>query len=154
MLEGPVAKKAKLRHYNDDFIMFRFISVDPHRCTSNVVSCWQTIPWTKSSCSIIKNPSIHYLLVKIGKILREKRNTAVHTIRLVKKMNTARQANQVLWCLKFLPSAFRPVRRYALVRMRKPCSADDKHGADEKTLLCCCKRIFKNPLFNSFIAFF
>jgi len=29
MLEAPVAKKAKLRHYNDDFIMFRFISVDP-----------------------------------------------------------------------------------------------------------------------------
>ena len=28
-------------------------------------------------------------------------------------------------------SAFQPVRQYALVRMRKPCGADDKHGADE-----------------------
>jgi len=27
--------------------------------------------------------------------------------------------------------AFQPVRRYALVRMRKPRGADDKHGADE-----------------------
>ena len=28
MTEAPVANKAKLRHYNDDFIMFGFISVD------------------------------------------------------------------------------------------------------------------------------
>jgi len=27
--------------------------------------------------------------------------------------------------------AFQPVRRYALVLMRKPRGADDKHGADE-----------------------
>ena len=27
MSEAPVAKKAKLRHYNDDFIMFGFVSV-------------------------------------------------------------------------------------------------------------------------------
>jgi len=45
-----------------------------------------------------------------------------------------------------LDKCFQPVRRYALVRMRKPCSADDKHGADEKTLFCCCKRILNNLL--------
>jgi len=28
-------------------------------------------------------------------------------------------------------SAFQTVRRYALVRIRKPCGADDKHGADK-----------------------
>ena len=28
MSEAPVAKKAKLRHCNDDFIMFGFVSVD------------------------------------------------------------------------------------------------------------------------------
>jgi len=28
-------------------------------------------------------------------------------------------------------SAFQPVRRYALVQMRKPCGADDKHGVDK-----------------------
>jgi len=35
----------------------------------------------------------------------------------------------------------------ALVRMRKQCGANDKHDADEKALLCCCKRIFLNLFF-------
>jgi len=39
------------------------------------------------------------------------------------------------------------VRQYALVWMRKLCGADDKHGADEKTLFCCSKCILNNPLF-------
>jgi len=46
------------------------------------------------------------------------------------------------------PSALQPVRRYALMRMRKPCGADDKRVADEKTRLCCCKRIL--TIFSSF----
>jgi len=57
-------------------------------------------------------------------------------------------------------SAFQPVRRCTLVRMRKPCGADDKYGADdwtradEKTLLCCYKHILNSlSLLNHPIVF-
>jgi len=38
-------------------------------------------------------------------------------------------------------SVFQPVGWYALVLMRKPYGVNNKHGADDKTLLYFCKHI-------------
>ena len=104
MSKAPVAKKVKLRQNNDAFIMFEFVSVDakPMHLKCGVMLTNDSI---KSSCCIIKNSSIHHLLVKIGNILREKKTTQpVKLFDFVKKNNSAnaKHSNQVIWSLKFL----------------------------------------------------
>ena len=72
MSEAPVAKKAKLRFYNDDFIMFGLVSVD---AKPMCLECGVML--TNDSMKKVKllhhQKSKHSSSVKIGNILREKR---------------------------------------------------------------------------------
>ena len=89
MSKAPVAKKVKLRHYNDTFIMFDFVSVDakPMYLECGVMLTNDSI---KSSCCIIKNSSIH---LSVGKdreyFKRRKKTQPVKLFDFVKKNNIA-----------------------------------------------------------------
>jgi len=49
----------------------------------------------------------------------------------VGKLNWWGPKQKLLVFYRLYSSAFQPVRRYELVRMRKPCGADDEHVPDE-----------------------
>ena len=105
MSEAPVAK-AKLRYYNDDFIMFGLVSVD---AKPMCLEC--DVMLTNDSMKKVK--LLHHQKSKhsssVGKdreyFERKKKTQPVKLFDFVKKMNTAmqRHANQVIWSPKFLP---------------------------------------------------
>ena len=88
MSEAPVAKKAKLRHYNDDFIMFGFVSVD---AKSMCLECGVTL--TNDSMKKVK--LLHHQKSKnpssVGKdreyFERKKKTQPVKVLDFVKKMS-------------------------------------------------------------------
>ena len=90
MSEAPVATKAKLRHYNDDFIMFGFISVDPKPMC---LECGVTL----TNDSIKKVKLVHHQKSKhpssVGKdreyFERKMKTQPVKLFDFVKKMSTA-----------------------------------------------------------------
>ena len=90
MLEAPVAKKAKLRHHNDDFIMFGFVSVD---AKPMCLECGVTL--TNDSTKKVK--LLHHQESKrpssVGKdreyFERKKKIQPVKLFDFVKKMSTA-----------------------------------------------------------------
>ena len=90
MLEVPVAKKAKLRHHNDDFIMFDFVSVD---AKPMCLECGVTL--TNDSTKKVK--LLHHKESKrpssVGKdreyFERKKKTQPVKLFDFVKKMSTA-----------------------------------------------------------------
>ena len=90
MSEAPVAKKAKLRHYNDDFIMFGFVSVDTK---PTCLECGVTL--TNDSMKKVK--LLHHQKSKhpssVGKdreyYERKKKTQPVKLFDFVKKMSTA-----------------------------------------------------------------
>ena len=90
MSEAPVAKKAKLRHYNDDFIMFGFVSV---AAKPMCLECGVTL--TNNSMKKVEllhhQKSMH--LSSVGKdreyFERKKKTQPVKLFDFVKKMSIA-----------------------------------------------------------------
>ena len=85
MSEAPAAKKAKLRHYHDDFIMFGFVSAD-----AKPICLECGIMLTNDSMKKVK--LLHHQISKhpssVGKE-RKKKTKPVKLFDFVKKMNTA-----------------------------------------------------------------
>ena len=82
MSEAPVAKKAKLRHHNDDFIMFGFVSVD---AKPMCLECGVTLTnnFLKKVKLLHHKKSKHSSSVgKDREYFERKKNTASQTIRL------------------------------------------------------------------------
>ena len=90
MSKAPVAKKAKPKHYNNDIIMFGFVSVDATPMCLEYVEKVKLLHHQKSRYQSTVGKDKKYFEKKEGTV-SQKRTQLIQ-----------RHSNQVIWSLKFL----------------------------------------------------